>query len=78
MQSNAHFPAQFRHKIPPPPPPYIELDAVCQNDWRETTGKMCIKFAQQHLPKMDKAKINEQKKSIATGPLYVHTEFDMI
>ena len=25
---------------------YIELDTVCQNHWRETTGKMCINFAQ--------------------------------
>ena len=29
--------------------PYIELDAVSQKDWRETTGKMCISVTQQYL-----------------------------
>ena len=27
---------------------------------------------------MDKVKINEQNKSIATGPLYLHSEFEAI
>lgn len=28
---------------------YMELDAVCHNDWHKTTGKMCIKFAHWYL-----------------------------
>ena len=29
--------------------PYIELYAICQNDWREMTRKMYINFAQLYL-----------------------------
>ena len=50
----AHFPAQFAPMIFP----LLELEAVY---WRETTGKMCINFAQRCL---GKGKINEQNKSI--------------
>ena len=71
MQSSCTFPARFRQK-------YIELYAVCQNDWRETTGKMCINIAQQYLRIIDKANINEQNKLIATGPLYIQTEFETL
>ena len=38
---------------------------------------MYINFAQQYL-RNDRIKFNEQKKSIATGPLYVHSEFEVI
>ena len=51
-----------------------ELDMVCQNDWHE---KMCI-TSHSSISVRNKAKINEQNKSIATGSLYVHTKFDTI
>ena len=35
----------------------FELDAVCQNDWRETIGKVCINFAQ----------LQARRKAIKTG-----------
>ena len=50
--------------------PYIERDAVCQNHWRESSGKSgrtlyeCISVT-------DGIKINEQNKSIGIGPLYL-------
>ena len=61
--------------------PYIELDVVCQIDWRETTGKMYIKCTltlHSGISITDKVKINEQNKSIATGPLYGHSKFEAI
>ena len=38
----------------------------------------CASTSHSSIFVMDKAKTNEQNKSIATGPLYVHTEFDTI
>ena len=67
MQSNAHFPPKYS-------PHALNWTRFAKMIGLETTGKMCIDFAQQLSPKW----INEQNKSIATGPLYGHTEFDMI
>ena len=46
-----------------------------ENYWHESSGKMCINFAQQYLRNV---KINEQNKSLAKGPLYVYTKFEAI
>ena len=45
---------------------------ACKNGAIER--EMCINFAQL----TDRVKINELNTSIATGPLYVHTEFEAI
>ena len=48
---------------------------ACKNGAIER--EMCITFAQLYLRK-DRVKINELNTSVATGPLYVHTEFEVI
>ena len=46
---------------------------VVIDKWRETTGKYAITL-HSCIPVTDKEKINEQKKSIGTGSLYVQTK----
>ena len=62
----AHLPTEFTPMFSP----YIELDAICQNWWCETTKKMFISFAQLYLLN-GKVKINEEDKVIATWSLYL-------
>ena len=50
------------------------MGGECLNHWRESSGKPCMHFAQLYL----RNGINEQKKSIATGPFYVRNEFEPI
>ena len=45
--------------------------------WRETTGKYTITL-HSCIPVTDKEKINEQKKSIGTGSLYVQTKLGVL
>ena len=71
MQSNAHFPTRFRQKNSPHTLNWTKMIGAKQ------LGK-CASNSHSSISKMDKAKINKQNKSTATGPLYVHTEFDMI
>ena len=58
-------------------PPYIELDAVCQNDWCKTTEK-CTLTSHSFISITHKLKINEQNRSMVTGPLYVHTDLNTL
>ena len=44
------------------------------NDW---VGK-CAYNLHSRISVTDKVKNNEQNKSIATGPLYLHSEFEVI
>ena len=48
-------------------------------DWRESSGK-CALTLPSCISVTGEVKINEQNKSIATGPLYTHThtEFEAI
>ena len=62
------FPAQFHQNFPP----YIELGAVAKIIGAKRPGK-CASTSHSSISVMDKAKINEQNNSIATGPLYVYT-----
>ena len=48
---------------------------ACKNGAIER--EMCINFAQLYLL-TDGVNVNELNTSIATGPLYVHTEFEAI
>ena len=54
--------------------PYIE----CLIHWHESSGKPCTHFAQLYISVTDEVKINEQNRSIATGPFYVRTKFELI
>ena len=52
--------------------PYIG----CLIYWLEPSGKLCSLHS--YFSVTDKVKINEQNKSIATGPFYVHTKVEPI
>ena len=45
---------------------------MCESSWK------CALTLHRYISVTDKVKINEKNTSIATGPLYVHTEFKTI
>ena len=47
------------------------------NHWCESSWKMAY-YLRTCISIMNKVKINEQNKSIATGPLYLHSDFEAI
>ena len=70
---NAHFPSCF---VPIILAHHIKLNAW-GNYWRESSRK-CALTSQSGIAVMDRIKINEQNKSIVTGPLYEQAEFEGI
>ena len=51
---------------------------MMENYWRKSSGKIYILTSHSDISVMDKIKISEQNKSIATGPLYEQSEFEAI
>ena len=71
---NAHFPARFAPTI------YancVQFNVVWWKSLVQIERENVQSFSEPYL-RNDKVKINKQKKSIVTGPLYVHTEFEAI
>ena len=73
MQRNCIFPGRYA------PLTYYEdiLEASRNTLWRVTPGKYAISL-HTCISITDKAKINEQNKSIAVGPFYIGTYFEPI
>ena len=67
---NAHFPGYFT--------PMILANCFRLNARRSESSEKCAITFHNYISVMDKVKINEQKVSIATGPLYVLTKFEVI
>ena len=73
MQSNCIFPGRYA-----PLTYYDWLRGILViRYWRVTPGKYAITL-HTCISITDKAKINEQKKSIAVGPFYIRTYFEPI
>ena len=70
MQRNCIFPGRYA------PLTYYE-DVLVIRKWRVTPGKYAISL-HTCISITDKAKINEQNKSIAVGPFYMGTYFEPI
>ena len=71
MQRNCIFPGRYALLT------YYEDVLEASISWRVTPGKYAISL-HTCIPITDKAKINEQNKSIAVGPFYMGTYFEPI
>ena len=46
--------------------------------WNRVSGAKCRITLKIHISVTDKKKLSDLQKSIATGPFYVHSKFDML
>ena len=53
----------------------LEWKRFTHVQWRDTSGKL-VPTLRRCISVTDDIKINEQKKSIVIGPLYLQTEFE--